>query len=74
MYLFSSNLCIEVSTLSSNFMQRISRPRGGINEWLHWLPVSLHKKFEHVIRRIRGRNRVQPLSHGINGRAAKKNF
>ncbi|XP_015880310.3 mitochondrial fission protein ELM1 [Ziziphus jujuba] len=46
---------------------RISRPRGGINEWLHWLPVSLHKKFERIVRRIRGLNRVQPLSHGING-------
>lgn len=28
------------------------RPRGGINEWLHWLPVSLHKKLDYVVRQI----------------------
>lgn len=25
-------------------VQRVTRPRGGINEWLHWLPLSLHRK------------------------------
>lgn len=34
--------------------QRVVRPRGGINEWLRWLPVSLHKMIESVIRRISG--------------------
>lgn len=33
---------------------RVIRPRGGINEWLRWLPVSLHKMLESVIRRISG--------------------
>lgn len=33
-------------------MQRVTRPRGGINEWLHWLPVSLHKKFDYLIKQI----------------------
>lgn len=33
-------------------MQRVTRPRGGINEWLHWLPVSLHKKLYYIIRQI----------------------
>lgn len=31
---------------------RVTRPRGGINEWLHWLPVSLHKKFDYLIKQI----------------------
>lgn len=33
-------------------MQRVTRPRGGINEWLHWLPVSLHKQLYYIIRQI----------------------
>lgn len=34
--------------------QRVTRPREGINKWLHWLPVSLHKKVDYVIKRIHG--------------------
>lgn len=52
-----------------NFMQRVCRPRGGFNEWLHWLPVSMHRKLEHVMRRF-GRNRVLPLPLGNNGSVA----
>ncbi|KAF9587937.1 hypothetical protein IFM89_006262 [Coptis chinensis] len=33
-------------------MQRVTRPRGGINDWLHWLPLSLHKKLDYIPRRI----------------------
>ena len=33
-------------------VQRVTRPRGGVNEWLHWLPVSLHKKSVYLIRQI----------------------
>lgn len=33
-------------------MQRVTRPRGGVNEWLHWLPVSLHKKLYYIISQI----------------------
>ena len=33
-------------------MQRVIRPRGGINEWFHWLPVSLHKKLDYILRQI----------------------
>ncbi|KAB2034845.1 hypothetical protein E1A91_D04G114700v1 [Gossypium mustelinum] len=33
-------------------LYRVTRPRGGINKWLHWLPVSLHKKLDYVIRQI----------------------
>ncbi|XP_022935406.1 mitochondrial fission protein ELM1-like isoform X2 [Cucurbita moschata] len=34
--------------------QRVMRPRGGINRWLHWLPVSVHKKLDIFIRQIFG--------------------
>lgn len=33
-------------------MQRVTRPKGGLNEWLHWLPVSLHKNLDYIIRQI----------------------
>ncbi|KAK8715573.1 hypothetical protein V6N13_042904 [Hibiscus sabdariffa] len=33
-------------------LYRVTRPRGGINKWLHWLPVSLHRKVDYVIRQI----------------------
>lgn len=39
-------------------MQRVTRPRGGINEWLHWLPVSLHKKLYYIITLVSGYSRV----------------
>ncbi|KAL9228599.1 hypothetical protein vseg_004158 [Gypsophila vaccaria] len=33
-------------------LYRVTRPTGGINEWLHWLPVSLHKKLVFIVRQI----------------------
>ncbi|OMO82381.1 Mitochondrial fission ELM1-like protein [Corchorus capsularis] len=33
-------------------LHRVTRPRGGINEWLHWLPLSLHKKVDYIINQI----------------------
>ncbi|XP_008784047.1 mitochondrial fission protein ELM1 [Phoenix dactylifera] len=36
---------------------RVTRPRGGINEWLRWLPVSFHKMLDSVIRQIFGNSR-----------------
>ncbi|KAL5721183.1 serine/threonine protein kinase [Ranunculus cassubicifolius] len=33
-------------------LYHVTRPRGGIHNWLHWLPVSLHKKVEYIIRRL----------------------
>ncbi|KAJ6864780.1 mitochondrial fission protein ELM1-like isoform X1 [Populus alba x Populus x berolinensis] len=39
--------------LSSRYsLYRVLRPRGAVNEWLHWLPVSVHKKVDNVIRKI----------------------
>ncbi|OVA10036.1 Uncharacterized protein family UPF0497 [Macleaya cordata] len=45
-------------------LYRVSRPQGGINEWLHWLPVSLHKKLYYVIRRICGDSRFAIILRG----------
>lgn len=39
-------------------MQRVTRPRGGINEWLHWLPVSVHKKLYIVLSQIYSYSRI----------------
>lgn len=33
----------------------MSRPRGGINERLHWLPVSAHKQLERAVNWICGK-------------------
>ncbi|KAF9612650.1 hypothetical protein IFM89_003092, partial [Coptis chinensis] len=44
---------------------RVTRPRGGINDWLHWLPVSLHKKLDYVLRRIYGDSQF-PFAVGKN--------
>ncbi|KAL9332117.1 hypothetical protein ACSQ67_001727 [Phaseolus vulgaris] len=46
---------------------RVTRPRGGINRWLQWLPVSLHKKLESVIRMICGKSRFRtPHTIGLS--------
>lgn len=39
-------------------MQRVTRPRGGINEWLHWLPVSIHKTVYYILRQLFGYPKV----------------
>ncbi|KAF9615601.1 hypothetical protein IFM89_024695 [Coptis chinensis] len=44
---------------------RVTRPSGGINDWLHWLPVSLHKKLDYILRRIYGDSRF-PFAVGKN--------
>lgn len=50
-------------------LYRVTRPRGGINEWLHWLPVSLHTKLDHVMNTIYQVNgqKVMPLSAHTTG-------
>ncbi|XP_059463156.1 mitochondrial fission protein ELM1-like isoform X2 [Corylus avellana] len=45
-------------------LYRVTRPRGGINEWLHWLPVSLHKKLEYLMWRICGERRFEVIVKG----------
>ncbi|KAL9996968.1 putative mitochondrial fission protein ELM1 [Helianthus debilis subsp. tardiflorus] len=45
-------------------LYRVTRPRGGINEYLHWLPVSLHKQIYYIIRLIYGYSQVLFTSRG----------
>jgi hypothetical protein len=47
------------------WFQRVTRPRGGINRWFKWLPVSIHKKLDSVVRKICGNSRFQSLNHNI---------
>ncbi|KAE8661240.1 Mitochondrial fission protein isoform 3 [Hibiscus syriacus] len=52
----TENQCIglvrALGLLGHHTLYRVTRPRGGINKWLHWLPVSLHKKVDYVTRQI----------------------
>lgn len=56
-------------------VQRVTRPKGGINEWLHWLPVSIHKKLDWVFRQLFGytplwltaRGKKSVMIHSENG-------
>ncbi|KAL8092912.1 mitochondrial fission protein ELM1-like isoform X1 [Apium graveolens] len=34
------------------FLSRVTRPGGGINEWLLWLPISIHKKVYYIIKQL----------------------
>ncbi|XP_027343361.1 mitochondrial fission protein ELM1-like [Abrus precatorius] len=49
----SENHCIgllRVLGLSHfHLFYRVTRPKGGINDWLQWLPLSLHKKIHYLI-------------------------
>ncbi|KAK6244486.1 hypothetical protein QUC31_010895 [Theobroma cacao] len=46
-------------------LYRVTRPRGGINEWLHWLPVSLHKKVNYIIRQIYSRFQMEAKGNEV---------
>ncbi|TXG58209.1 hypothetical protein EZV62_016038 [Acer yangbiense] len=48
-------------------LYRVTRPRGGVNGWFHWLPVSLHKKVDYLVKRICGDSRFQLTSPVKNG-------
>lgn len=56
-------------------LYRVTRPKGGVNEWLHWLPVSVHQKLYFVLRCIFGytqllvsaRGRKHAFVHPENG-------
>ncbi|KAH6837220.1 fission ELM1-like protein [Perilla frutescens var. hirtella] len=55
----AENQCIgllRALSLSDKYtLYRVSRPRGGINEKLRWLPVNVHKKLGGVVEWIRGK-------------------
>ncbi|KAL8505132.1 hypothetical protein ACS0TY_016370 [Phlomoides rotata] len=41
-------------------LYRVSRPRGGINERLHWLPISVHKRLDRAIKPFQAK-KLMPL-------------
>ncbi|MQL77659.1 hypothetical protein Taro_010089, partial [Colocasia esculenta] len=45
-------------------LYRVTRPRGGVNELLRWLPVSFHKKLYYALRRIFGDSQFMMLLQG----------
>lgn len=45
-------------------MQRVTRPSGGINEYLHWLPVSVHKQIYYIIRLLYSYSQVMVTTKG----------
>ncbi|XP_028086989.1 mitochondrial fission protein ELM1-like [Camellia sinensis] len=53
---------------------RVTRPRGGINKWLQWLPVSVHKKLDYAIKRICGDSQFQTIkANKVMSLPAEKN-
>ncbi|KFK23149.1 hypothetical protein AALP_AAs64104U000400 [Arabis alpina] len=52
----SENQCIglvrALGLAENHLLYRVTRPKGGINEWLHWLPVGFHKKLDFILRHI----------------------
>ncbi|KAI9081301.1 hypothetical protein K1719_036722 [Acacia pycnantha] len=42
-----------------HFLYLVTRPIGGINKWLNWLPVSIHKKSDYFMRQLYGNSRFQ---------------
>ncbi|KAL9264139.1 Mitochondrial fission protein ELM1-like protein [Drosera capensis] len=48
----------------NQFFYRVTRPRGGLNDWLQWLPVSVHKRLHYIVRLILGNSRFLLKSGG----------
>ncbi|KAE8652813.1 mitochondrial fission protein ELM1 [Cucumis sativus] len=64
----AENQCIglvqALGLADKHVLYRVTRPRGGINDWLHWLPVSLHKKLDYIMTLIGVYTRVLLRSKG----------
>ncbi|CAN1134022.1 Mitochondrial fission protein ELM1 [Linum perenne] len=52
----AENQCIglvrALGLFSRHSLYRVRRPTGGINSWLQWLPVSVHKRVDYLTRRV----------------------
>ncbi|KAL4292747.1 hypothetical protein HN51_043104 [Arachis hypogaea] len=61
--------------LSDNHLfYRVTRPKGGINELLQWLPVSLHKKIDYIIRIFRACSQLVFKSHLQHAKLGRNGF
>ncbi|KAH9674493.1 mitochondrial fission protein ELM1 [Citrus sinensis] len=67
----AENQCIglvrAVGLSGRHSIYRVTRPRGGINEWLHWLPISLHKKVDYFITQVFGYSQFQLVAPETSG-------
>ncbi|KAF8098914.1 hypothetical protein N665_0256s0044 [Sinapis alba] len=48
----SIGLARALGLAENHLLYRVTRPKGGIHEWLHWLPVGFHKKLEFILRHL----------------------
>ncbi|KAJ4910911.1 Mitochondrial fission protein ELM1 [Raphanus sativus] len=48
----SIGLARALGLAENHLLYRVTRPKGGIHEWLHWLPVGFHKKLEFLLRHL----------------------
>ncbi|KAI5674389.1 hypothetical protein M9H77_14753 [Catharanthus roseus] len=69
----AENQCIglirALGLFNRHTLYRVSRPTGGIHESLRWLPVSFHKKLQHLINGIDGDSRFN-----VTGRTIPANY
>ncbi|KAF2560756.1 hypothetical protein F2Q70_00014622, partial [Brassica cretica] len=48
----SIGLARALGLAENHLLYRVTRPKGGIHEWLHWLPVGFHKYLDFILRHL----------------------
>ncbi|XP_047173783.1 mitochondrial fission protein ELM1-like [Vigna umbellata] len=54
----------------NHLLYRVTRPKGGIDDWLQWLPLSLHQKFHYLFslfRAFSSKSQYLPITSHPNG-------
>lgn len=72
LFIFRYNLPINCFSLYwfIFLLQRVTRPKGGIDDWLQWLPLSLHQKFHYLFslfRAFSSKSQYLPITSHPNG-------
>eukprot|EP00249_Psilotum_nudum_P018160 c26667_g1_i1 orf=414-1763(-) len=49
-------------------LHRVNRPKGGVHNWLKWLPLSIHKKIDCIIKYIQFDLKYVAFSHLFGGK------
>lgn len=49
------------------YPQHVRRPKGGLNFWLRWLPVPVHKKVNYLLQHVQANWLRVPLSRLLKG-------
>ncbi|OWM73635.1 mitochondrial fission protein ELM1 [Punica granatum] len=60
----SIGLVRALGLLDKHVLYRVTRPKGGVNEWLHWLPVSVHKNLDFILRQLFGYTQLWLTARG----------